>query len=1019
MPKFMSYTKRQLLSVLNTIRDSIYTEICKLEITALCSKEPLPFMNRETGDRRKLDIGDKWGDLFDCAWFRFSGKIPPSAAGKHVVLLIDVNGELCVFDGEGVPVRGLTNKASAYDLNLGEPGKRVYQISESARGNETIELWADGGCNDLFGNLVGDGRVKQAAIAVCNDELRALYYDFEVLLDFLNAAPEDSVLSQQVLMALNDAAHQLRNTSPEEVKLARQTLAPMLQKRGGDPLLNISAVGHAHIDLAWLWPVRETIRKGARTFSTALDLMNRYPDYIFGASQAQYFLWMKIHYPPLYEKIKQKIREGRIEPQGAMWVEADTNVSGGEALVRQVLQGKRFFKSEFGVEIKYLWLPDVFGYSAALPQILKKSGVDYFTTQKLSWNQINTFPHHSFHWQGIDGTSVLTHMLPEETYNSPAAPRSLLRIEKNYKDKDVSEHCLLLFGIGDGGGGPGAEHLERLMRLKNWAGLPPVKQERACDFFEKWKADADQFPRWVGELYLERHQGTFTTQARNKWYNRKMELSLRESEWTSLVAMQLRQREYPAEQLETIWREVLLYQFHDILPGSSIKRVYDESVARYKAMLADLTDLVAKNDAALATQIYTSDVQRPVLVQNSLSWHRTEWVQTDEHWQHVTVPSMGYAVIDADNATIDFPPVKAASDSLENDCFRVNFDATGAISSIMDKEHQREILSGNQPANRLAVYVDKGNAWDIPMDYADKTPQYMQLISAEAYTDGPRAVMKQTYRLGYSELVQEIVLTAGSRRIDFSTRLSWRETASMLRTSFPVAIHADEATFEIQFGTLRRATHRNTTWELAKDEVPAQKWVDLSQGDYGIALLNDSKYGYKVKGNVLDLNLLRSVPHTGPRLVEDDDVKPGEPHHYYTDQCDHIFTYSLYPHPGDHIEGGVAKAAYELNVPLRVTAMESNSGTLPMSASFIEIDAENIIIEAVKKAEVSDAMILRLYESHHRGTSARIRFRDAVKRIEEVNLMEESLQSLDTEDAHTVSLPFKPFEIKTLRIEIQ
>jgi alpha-mannosidase len=1064
MPDFTSYTKRQLEFALREIRDAVYTIVGELDIHAWCTHEPLPFAERCNGEPRDLSVGDKWGDLFDSAWFHFIGEVPQAVEGEHVVLLLDVNGEMCVFDDDGVPIRGLTPVASTYDMRLGGPGKRVLQVTPCADGGELIGIWADAGCNDLFGRLQGDGRIRQAAIAVCNDEMRALYYDFEVLWDLMQTLPEESPRYHQILRALNDAVHMLYPLLGESLDPAwdesssslgkvsdrflagatssaaleakavevRAILAPMLSKRGGDPSLKISAIGHAHMDLAWLWPIRETIRKGARTFSTVLALMDRYPDYVFGASQPQYFVWMQEHYPELYAKIKEKVLEGRIEPQGAMWVEADMNISGGEALVRQLLHGKRFFKQEFDVEIDYLWLPDVFGYNAALPQILKKAGVDYFSTQKLSWSLINTFPHHSFHWQGIDGTSVLTHMLPEETYNSPAAPRSVRKIEENYKDKGVSDHGLMVFGIGDGGGGPGAEHLERLDRIKNLAGLSPVTQESVADFFKKWEKDAVRFPTWVGELYLERHEGTLTTEARNKWYNRKMELALRELEWLSVLAGLAAGAPYPAERLEAIWREVLLYQFHDILPGSSIKRVYDESLARYAEMLQEVKGHIEKQDAALAALVDTEDMKEPVMVHNALSWERTEWVQIKDvaanttTWRCVTVPAMGYKVVDmAEDDKGDLSSLTAAETDgvyvLENNLLRVQFGPDGSIVSIYDKDAACEVIPEGKVGNRLAVYVDLGDAWDFPMDYAEQAPRYMSLVSATPRVDGPQAILEQVYRIGHSELVQEVILTAGSRRLDFVSRLHWLEPRTMLRTSFPIAVHAEEATFEIQYGHIQRPTHRNTTWDLARDEVVGHKWVDLSQRDYGVALLNDCKYGHKVKGNVLDLNLLRSVPYPGARVVEDSEVEPGEPHHAYTDQCEknayHHFTYALYPHSGDYVQGGVIRAGYALNVPLRVVPVEVHEGSEPREASFLEIDAENVIIEAVKKAEDNDDIIIRLYEAEHKGTSATLCFGFPVKSVVATNLMEEVLETLDVEDG-TVALTFKPFEIKTLRVKV-
>ena len=1047
MPRYTPYTQHQLDQTLTRLGAAVYTPVAPLQIEAWRTEEPVPFDRRRSGEALSPKVGDPWGVLFDCAWFRFSGTVPPAATGLHVVLLLDVNGEMCVHDSAGVPVRGLTNVSSTYDLSLGLPGKRVLQWAHSGMAGDEIEVWADAGCNDLFGNLQGGGAIVTADIALCDDAVRDLYYDYEVLLDYLKCLPEDAPRRAQIGMALTEVGHLLSQGVAAVAAQARQILAPHLARRGGDAPLQISAVGHAHMDLAWLWPIRETIRKGARTFSTALELMERYPEYIAGASQPQYWQWMKDHYPALWEKPKAKVAEGRLEPQGAMWVEADTNVSGGEALVRQILYGRRFYQRELGVDVDHLWLPDVFGYSGALPQILRKAGVPHFSTQKLSWSLINPFPHQSFKWQGIDGTQVLAHMLPEETYNSPGLPRSIAKIESNYKDKDVSRCALMAFGIGDGGGGPGAEHLERLRRVADLEGLSPVRQEWVRDFFERWKGDADKLATWVGELYLERHEGTLTTQARSKRFNRKLELALREWEWAAIAAGELTGGQYPAARLTEIWQEVLLYQFHDILPGSSIKRVYDESLARYRLLLAEVEEGVEAALGRIAAQVDVHGMVAPVLVWNPLSWERTEWVLVGDRWLQVRVPAMGYAAVDAEAAPAGdaaagllaglapgaaLEGLRASATRLENDLLRVTFADDGTVASIWDKRQEREALPAGARANDLVVFEDLGDAWDFPMDYAEQTPQRLELASSEAHVDGPRAVVRQVYRLGHSELTQDIALTAGSARLDFATRAQWRETRTMLRTRFPVDVHAEEATCEIQFGHLRRPTHRNTTWDLAKDEVAAHRWVDLSQRDYGVALLNDCKYGHRVKDNVLDLNLLRSVPHTGPRLVRDEDVAPGAAHDGYTDQCDHAFTYSLYPHPGDWAEAGVVRAGYELNAPLRIAPVPGGRSEGARQASLLRVEATNVVVEAVKAAEPpvggADAaaagaapspgsdLIVRLYESEHRGTRTRLHFGFPVASVAVANLMEDPEGEPLALEGGSVALQLRPLEILTLRV---
>jgi len=1007
MPDFIPYTLHQLDHALALLQGAVYSVIAPLEIRAWRTREPVPYARRTEGEELALKVGDRWGELFDCAWFRFSGQVPPEAAGQSVVALLDVSGEMCVFDESGVPLRGLTNVASEYDYSLGRPGKHVLPLLACARGGETVEVWADAGCNDLFGRVRNNGAIQEAYLAVCHEETRRLFYDYEVLLDSLKALPEKSARREQILLGLNDAVHLLwSGFSPESVAAARRRLAPLLAQRGGDPALKVSAVGHAHMDLGWLWPIRETHRKGARTFSTALANLELYPDYVFAASQAQYFAWIKEDHPMLFEKIRQKVKEGRIEPQGALWVECDTNLTGGESLVRQILYGRRFFQSEFGVDPLYIWLPDAFGYSGALPQIMKKAGLKYFSTQKLSWSLINRFPHQSFHWQGIDGSSVLVHMLPEETYNSPAAPRSLAKIEENYTDKGVSTRALMVYGIGDGGGGPGEEHLERLARLRNFAGLPPVKQEWTAAFLDDWAAEAERFKTWVGELYLERHEGTLTTSARSKWYNRRMEQALRELEWTAAMAS-LSGAEYPVDRLEAIWKEVLLYQFHDILPGSSIKRVYDESLPRYAALLEEVETWIGQAQSAL-----TGGAGSQPVAFNSLSWPRSEWLRLDSGWRKVNVPSLGWAEVGEPAA--DLPAVSATTTCLENDLLRAVFDDSGALSSLVERHSGREVIPAGEAANRLLVFTDHGDAWDFPMDYAQSQPRRMELVSCAARVDGPRAVLEQTYRLGKSTLALEVSLTAGCPRLEFSASLDWRETRAMLRVLFPAAVRADQAAYEVQFGHLFRPTHANTTWDQARDEVCAHKWADLSERGFGLALLNDSKYGHRIKGHTLELDLLRSVPYPGTRVVRDEDVAPGDYHGAYTDQAEHRFRYALYPHRGDLVEGQVVRQAYEFTLPLRV----SRAGPQARGArSYMQIDAVNGVVETVKRAEDGAELIVRLYESAGIETETVLRFGFPVQKAAEVDLMEQPLRAL-TLQGDALHLRLRPFEILSLRLSV-
>lgn len=1014
----------QLRAMLEQIQAHIYEPVAQLQVTAWVTAEPVSYDARTTGRRIELAPGERWGDLWDCAWFHFSGAVPPSAAGAKVVLLIDVNGEVCLVDDDGVPTQGLTNINSEFDYSLGKPGKRVVPVSESAHGTERIDLWGDAGCNDLFGRY-RSGTLKEAVIAICREEVRQLYYDAEVLLETAERLPAGSARKTRIFKALYDVSLLLSDLGEERVARARGILGEQLEKRGGDPVLTISAIGHAHIDLAWLWPIRETIRKGARTFSTALHMMERYPDYVFGASQPQLYEWMKQHYPKLYERMKVKVQEGRWEPQGAMWVESDTNVPGGESLVRQLLYGKRYFMQEFGMEMKSLWMPDVFGYTASLPQILKKARVDYMMTQKLSWSVYNRHPHHTFMWEGIDGSQVLTHMPPEDTYNSPAAPRSIVKAESDYLDSSVSDRALMLFGIGDGGGGPGEEHLERLAREKNLLGLIPVEQETSARFFERLAEGRDRYQVWRGELYLEKHQGTLTSQARNKRYNRKLEKALRELEFAAVLAQMTAGTPYPAEESEQIWKEVLLYQFHDILPGSSIKRVYDESLDRYARLEEKVERLIAGSYEAASIGM------KGAVVFNSLPWERVEWMHREGSWRLVRVPAMGCAELPEPAEIIPAVEVSAEQRKLENELLVLVFGEDGELESLYDKECGRELVRPGQSLNRLRMYADSGDAWDFRQDYRKSDARRLELRHMEGFTDGPTSGFVMTYGFGQSVLVQRVTLTSGSRRIDFATDVDWKESGQMLRTSFPLHIRADSVSCDIQFGYLKRPTHRNTLWDYAKDEICAHHYADLSEPDYGVALLNDCKYGYRAEGGELDLNLLRSTSYPDPEA----------------DRAAHAFTYSLYPHKGDHVQAQVFRHGYELNIPLRISAGQAEfdqtgAGELLMDKhrhqaaelaasaetvtqagpfipgrSFLLPGHSNVMVEAVKRAEDGDALIVRLYETAGTRLTTRLQTGFGYASAWLADLMEDRLELLQAEEDGTVSLTLNPFEIVTVRLE--
>jgi alpha-mannosidase len=595
---------------------------------------------------------------------------------------------------------------------------------------------------------------------------------------------------------------------------------------------------------------------------------------------------------------------------------------------------------------------------------------------------------------------VLTHFPPEDSYNSEAGPQSADGGEKNYKDKDVSDRALMLFGCGDGGGGPGVEHLEGLKRIKNLAGIAPTVQESAAKFFPRLLKNAERYATWAGELYLEFHQGTYTSQARNKRFNRKTEIALREYELWATLARGLAHYRVPKKDLDRIWQRALLLQFHDILPGSSITRVYNETRADYAKLLSEVGGMTADVERQLAARVNTRGLRAPVVVYNSLNWERCEWLKLAGRWTQVTVPSLGYAAVDAHAARRARFSVRASTNRIENDLLVVRFGADGSISAIRDKTHQRDVLPRGERANVLRVYHDDGDAWDFAMDYANRPAGAFALASSRAWTDGPRAVAEQRYTFGTSMLTQRISLTQASRRISFATEVDWKEDAKMLRVDFPVQVRSREVVCDIQFGNIRRPTHRNTSWDMAKQEICAHKWVDLSEPAYGVALLNDCKYGHQVKGNVLNLNLLRSPNHPDPTA----------------DRARHEFTYALLPHAGDHIAGGVLREGYELNMPLQPVATLSRRGTLPPSMSFASVDKENIVIETVKPAENGSGVVVRLYESSGSATEALLRLGPPVAKATLADLMENPIKPLGLRRGQ-VKLSFGAFEILTVRLE--
>lgn len=757
--------------------------------------------------------------------------------------------------------------------------------------------------------------------------------------------------------------------------------------------------------------------------------MDKYPDYVFVCSQAQQYAWMKAYYPSIWERIQQAVKRGQWEPVGSMWVEPDCNIPNGESLIRQILYGKRFFQEHLQYETKDVWIPDVFGYSASLPQIMKQCGVEYFLTQKISWNQFNKFPHHTFLWEGIDGTRIFSHFLPTDTYNADTGPQEVLKNVQNFKDHGASSRSLLAYGYEDGGGGPSIDMLEKASRLKNFDGLPKLEMEGALAFFRQASAEARDLPVWVGELYLELHRGTYTSQAANKRGNRRSEVLLHDAEFLDAVTrcIAAERRETAADPvravydvtgwkepgahthraaLERAWMLVLLNQFHDIIPGSSIHWVYQDSARDYETVRVLAQSVQESSLASLLPLVDTSKLERPYFLVNTLGFSRQETVRRpDGSLTAVEVPACGYQVIDL--AAVPSPPerpVKVRQTThgltMENGLVRVKFSAQGKLVSLRDLVARREILDG--PGNVLLLHEDVPNAWDawdVDVFYREKCQTVDGLESVTLHEDSPfQGTVRIVRVFGSSRIEQLITLRANSPRLDFLTRVDWREKQKFLRVAFPVAIRSQSATYEIQCGHVERPTHFNTSWDLGKFEVCAQKWVDLSEAGYGVALLNDCKYGHDIHSNVIQLSLLRAPLSPDP----------------LADQGHHEFTYALLPHAGGFREGGVIEEAQALNTPLLFREGTVHPGKLPSTYSFFTVEGEGVQIQAIKAAEDGDAVIVRFSEEHGGRKTVTVRTTLPVSQAWTTDLLERETGTLRLKDGR-VSFTMTPFEIVTVK----
>ncbi|MCP4417045.1 MAG: alpha-mannosidase [Chloroflexi bacterium] len=814
------------------------------------------------------------------------------------------------------------------------------------------------------------------------------------------------------------------------VPLAYKTLRAGVDRSGAPMDVSVTVVGHAHIDIAWLWTLGQARRKAGRTFHNVLRLMEQFPEFRFTQSQPQLYDYVRQDYPDLFRAIQEKVQTGQWEPIGGMWAEADCNLSGGESLARQFLLGRQFFRKHFGAtaESPVLWLPDVFGYAWNLPQLIKEAGLDYFFTIKIGWSEYNRFPYDSFWWQGLDGTRVLTHFSPTKaagsakasTYNGDASPQQTLSTWTNFQQKDggkpgVTPPLLMSYGFGDGGGGPTHEMLENIREMDAFPAAPRTQCGTAGDFFRQLETEVgDHLPTWNGELYLEYHRGTYTTQARNKRANRKSEFLLHDAEFLATVTAVFDPTyAYPHKDLRRAWELVCLNQFHDILPGSSIGEVYMESLAQYAEVAAigervrqgALSRLAEKIGGGAFVVNPTSFTRcEPVFVSNPSGFGKPGFQHIDGGVLVNPGELPPYSITPLTNQ-IEPSSLQITPSLLENDFLRVELNDAGDIVQIYDKENGRDVLPNNSIANQFQVFEDRPrtpDAWEIDISYDDKMWLAEAADSITVIETGPlRAMLEIKRRIFNSYITQRISLTHDSPRLDFATTAVWRERHTMLKVAFPIDVLSPTATYEIQWGNVQRPTHRNTSWDWARFETCAQKWVDLSEGGYGVSLLNDCKYGHDIHDNIIRLTLLRGPTDPDPEA----------------DLGEHQFTYSLLPHAGGWDEKTVA-AAYALNDPLIVFAnneMESSAPSLPDTSSFISIDQPNVVIETIKLAEDGHGVIVRLYEFQRQRGDITLTTNFPLASAWRTNLLEENQEEVVV-NGRSLSIAIKPYQILTLHL---
>ncbi|KAK5990370.1 Alpha-mannosidase [Cladobotryum mycophilum] len=1038
------YDKVNLLANLYNAKYSGKPHV-ELSVWSAPGQERPSFEHAVSQTFEETSVGAAFGPSWTTHWFKVVLTIPKDIIKEELIELHwDANNEGMVWTDDGMPLQGLTGG-----------GERVeWIIPPSFRDGKPHTIYIEMACNGMFGNAP-DGlssntppdpnryfSLSQAQIVAVNVPARMLHFDMWELGDAARELPEDSAEQNHALAVAMKVIDAFEVNNQESIlkcrEIAKEILGPDIDSHkvyevGAEPV--VYGIGHCHIDTCWLWPFAETRRKVCRSWSSQCDLMDRYPEAHFACSQAQQFKWLKQLYPKAFERVKQKVVEGQFYPIGGSWVEQDTNLPSGESLVRQFFYGQRFFESNFGSRSRTFWLPDTFGYSAQLPQLCRLAGMDRFMTQKLSWNNINSFPHTTFMWVSPDGSQVICHMPPSETYTANADFGDVKRSISQHKTLRVDNTSLLVFGKGDGGGGPTWEHFEKLRRcagISNTIGaIPKVRLGLTVDdFFDRLTKKANDLPTWFGELYFELHRGTYTTQSNNKYNNRKAEVMLREIEQLATIASITNQNyKYPSKQIDSIWESVLLCQFHDCLPGSCIEMCYDDTDKIYKEVFYIGHKLLRDVYRALgAESVKPLSVHESVVV-NTLPWHCKEFVEISNTEVGVAcgdgpLLTVRPFKIQEDKPAVSVQDLGSGQFVLENDQLRVTVE-NGLITSLYDRVNDREAIEKGEAANRFVIFDDiplYWDAWDVEI-YHLETRKQLNYGQTKIHEVKPHRVTVAT-EIKISEnssLKSYITLSATldgkASWVECSADVDWHENAKFLKVEFPVDIVNNEASYETAYSITKRPTHYNTSWDMAKFEVCCHKFADLSENNYGVSILNDSKYGFATAGKLMRLSLLRSSKSP------DGNADMGR----------HSIKWAIFPHKGQ-LSSATVRAAYAFNNPHKLLSaskemIKSLSGT-PIKLVNLD-DSASLILDTIKRGHDDEdispreglrvnsgqSLIVRLYEALGGQSRGHIETTFEVKRVTKVNILEDELEEVPFEDGK-FAIKLRPFEVATFRLQL-